>query len=135
MVLLTTQIALIRTRRPHVHMKLGIVAVALIPLMAVSGFFADFFSSRRRHTRSKRDWSSDVCSSDLGPDSREAYAVNVTSEGAEIRANSSAGLFYGVQTLLQLVEGSGAEAAFPEAEIRDWPSQIGRASCRERVKS
>src|SRR5699024_11825290 len=25
-----------------------------------------FFSSRRRHTRSKRDWSSDVCSSDLG---------------------------------------------------------------------
>src|SRR5699024_1818364 len=24
------------------------------------------FSSRRRHTRSKRDWSSDVCSSDLG---------------------------------------------------------------------
>src|SRR5699024_11661863 len=27
-----------------------------------------FFSSRRRHTRSKRDWSSDVCSSDLSPD-------------------------------------------------------------------
>src|SRR5699024_11800391 len=25
-----------------------------------------FFSSRRRHTISKRDWSSDVCSSDLG---------------------------------------------------------------------
>src|SRR5216683_4674330 len=24
-----------------------------------------FFSSRRRHTRSERDWSSDVCSSDL----------------------------------------------------------------------
>src|SRR5206468_8252067 len=57
-----------------------------------------------------------------GPDSREAYAVNVTSESAEIRANSSAGLFYGVQTLLQLVERSGTEAAFPEAEIRDWPS-------------
>src|SRR5207249_6355570 len=29
----------------------------------ISGIF--FFSSRRRHTRSKRDWSSDVCSSDL----------------------------------------------------------------------
>src|SRR5699024_11616625 len=27
--------------------------------------FIFFFSSRRRHTRSKRDWSSDVCSSDL----------------------------------------------------------------------
>src|SRR5206468_7641255 len=26
-----------------------------------------FFSSRRRHTRSDRDWSSDVCSSDLPP--------------------------------------------------------------------
>src|SRR5207249_8597546 len=25
-----------------------------------------FFSSRRRHTSSRRDWSSDVCSSDLG---------------------------------------------------------------------
>src|SRR2546429_8422208 len=31
--------------------------------MASSFFF--FFSSRRRHTRCSRDWSSDVCSSDL----------------------------------------------------------------------
>src|SRR5699024_11659289 len=30
--------------------------------LRVSAFF---FSSRRRHTRSKRDWSSDVCSSDF----------------------------------------------------------------------
>src|SRR6266852_8072886 len=28
-------------------------------------FFFFFFSSRRRHTRCYRDWSSDVCSSDL----------------------------------------------------------------------
>src|SRR5699024_11839930 len=28
-------------------------------------FFLFFISSRRRHTRSKRDWSSDVCSFDL----------------------------------------------------------------------
>src|SRR5207253_8215963 len=28
-----------------------------------------FFSSRRRHTRWPRDWSSDVCSSDLGKQS------------------------------------------------------------------
>src|SRR5437868_9967304 len=35
-----------------------------IPASALVGFF---FSSRRRHTRSKRDWSSDVCSSDLLP--------------------------------------------------------------------
>src|SRR5205814_8119774 len=29
-------------------------------------FFFFFFSSRRRHTRCLSDWSSDVCSSDLG---------------------------------------------------------------------
>src|SRR5207253_4845299 len=29
--------------------------------------FIFFFSSRRRHTRWPRDWSSDVCSSDLPP--------------------------------------------------------------------
>src|SRR5215469_5748312 len=33
--------------------------------MQYSFFFFFFFSSRRRHTRSLRDWSSDVCSSDL----------------------------------------------------------------------
>src|SRR5206468_9566099 len=32
--------------------------------------FFFFFSSRRRHTRSDRDWSSDVCSSDLPAASR-----------------------------------------------------------------
>src|SRR2546429_5772294 len=39
-----------------------------------------FFSSRRRHTRCSRDWSSDVCSSDLlaapSEDSRFAPARN-----------------------------------------------------------
>src|SRR5439155_6657254 len=32
-----------------------------------------FFSSRRRHTRWPRDWSSDVCSSDLGTISLEWF--------------------------------------------------------------
>src|SRR5882762_104583 len=36
--------------------------------MMVCGAF--FFSSRRRHTRFKCDWSSDVCSSDLPDDAR-----------------------------------------------------------------
>src|SRR5204863_2492790 len=35
----------------------------IIYMLTVHIFF--FFSSRRRHTRSLRDWSSDVCSSDL----------------------------------------------------------------------
>src|SRR5260370_15508328 len=33
--------------------------------LGVLVFFCFFFSSRRRHTRFKCDWSSDVCSSDL----------------------------------------------------------------------
>src|SRR5690554_8208113 len=36
------------------------------------------FSSRRRHTRCGRDWSSDVCSSDLG---EEGVAVGVHDDG------------------------------------------------------
>src|SRR3712207_9578928 len=39
-----------------------------------------FFSSRRRHTRYWRDWSSDVCSSDLGAVSA---SVLVGADGAE----------------------------------------------------
>src|SRR2546422_10546722 len=38
-------------------------AVAVAVLRPGVGVF--FFSSRRRHTRCSRDWSSDVCSSDL----------------------------------------------------------------------
>src|SRR6266542_5214292 len=36
--------------------------------------FFFFFSSRRRHTRCYRDWSSDVCSSDLDPGPTERVA-------------------------------------------------------------
>jgi hypothetical protein len=57
-----------------------------------------------------------------GPDSREAYSLQVTPKGAEIRAASSAGLFYGVQTLLQIVEGSGPQAVLPATTVRDWPA-------------
>src|SRR2546422_2543432 len=38
--------------------------------------FCFFFSSRRRHTRCSRDWSSDVCSSDLGADRTTEPATN-----------------------------------------------------------
>src|SRR5256884_8840692 len=34
-------------------------------------YYFFFFSSRRRHTRCSRDWSSDVCSSDLKQEIRE----------------------------------------------------------------
>src|SRR3989449_7576078 len=44
-----------------------------------------FFSSRRRHTRCSRDWSSDVCSSDLSVKARKLEkltALTVELEGA-----------------------------------------------------
>jgi hexosaminidase len=57
-----------------------------------------------------------------GPDSREAYTLRISGNGAEVRAPSSAGLYYAVQTLRQLVEESAGEKFLPEVEIRDWPS-------------
>src|SRR5699024_12109777 len=47
-----------------------------------------FFSSRRRHTRSKRDWSSDVCSSDLriGPAPNIATIYPASSKPEDILA-------------------------------------------------
>src|SRR5690606_39518019 len=84
-----------------------------------------FFSSRRRHTRFSRDWSSDVCSSDLGRTTHPNIFANMTiskdnkdvlKETAEIvdRTPQLRGLMVNFQTP-------------PPAE------QIGRASCRERV--
>src|SRR5699024_11801589 len=57
------------------HLQLRAVAVGL---RADTEWlvFRFFFSRRRRHTSSKRDWSSDVCSSDLG----EAQRVKLASE-------------------------------------------------------
>src|SRR5438034_10515742 len=40
--------------------------LCMVSFEAVDCFLYFFFSSRRRHTRSLCDWSSDVCSSDLG---------------------------------------------------------------------
>src|SRR3712207_8293649 len=42
-----------------------------------------FFSSRRRHTRYWRDWSSDVCSSDLKPIA-EQHGGTVKVDGREM---------------------------------------------------
>lgn len=57
-----------------------------------------------------------------GPGSRESYKIKVTSKNIKITAISSAGLFYGVQTLRQLVEGESDKAFIPEVEIEDWPT-------------
>src|SRR5216683_1926659 len=53
--------------------------------------FYFFFSSRRRHTRSDRDWSSDVCSSDLDgqeePDARVRAGCGVYAVTGGVRAD------------------------------------------------
>jgi hexosaminidase len=63
-----------------------------------------------------------------GPDSREAYELKVTPSGVTIRARSSAGIFYGAETLRQLIEGEGEQAVLPEVEIHDWPSLAYRGT-------
>src|SRR2546422_10212228 len=50
--------------------------------------FLFFFSSRRRHTRCSRDWSSDVCSSDLSPGSGPGHSLQV---GANVDVSNECG--------------------------------------------
>src|SRR5699024_11666407 len=98
-------------------------------------------SSRRRHTRSKRDWSSDVCSSDL-----EALALFVIVILQAVLKRLE-GFPLGTVELfrdLHLDDHILVAAAAP-VEVLDAlpaqtelgaalrPFQIGRASCRERV--
>src|SRR3989449_10024528 len=56
-------------------------------------FIFFFFSSRRRHTRCSRDWSSDVCSSDLSKAALEALtrylAVELGRQGITVNAVSA----------------------------------------------
>src|SRR6266496_4068235 len=54
---------MIRGVQPGQKETLFIYIGSTIAIVILTAFF---FSSRRRHTRSLRDWSSDVCSSDLG---------------------------------------------------------------------
>src|SRR5699024_12127404 len=87
-----------------------------------------FFSSRRRHTRSKRDWSSDVCSSDLLWE--YSYFIN------EVRENQRQGL--AIETAVQEAQKSCIEKdilkEFLEQNSAEVSDEIGRASCRERVE-
>src|SRR3989440_3435915 len=91
-------------------------------------FFLFFFSSRRRHTRSDRDWSSDVCSSDL-----ETVHV-IPAQSVKIARTSS----FSVVRYFLSCRGN---RKFPIPNIlREDTSptsrssrEIGRASCRERV--
>src|SRR5207249_7522865 len=89
-----------------------------------------FFSSRRRHTISKRDWSSDVCSSDLIKIVHEELVTTLGGETGKLAMSSKPPTV----VMLAGLQGSGKTTAAGKlarllvAEGR----KIGRASCRER---
>src|SRR5699024_11734595 len=90
------------------------------------------FSSRSRHTRSKRDWSSDVCSSDLWEDPPESEKLS--SDETEFAARWKTLDKHVVSTTLAATQlGADRTRLLRElclADIR----KIGRASCSERVQ-
>src|SRR5690606_40461557 len=88
-----------------------------------------FFSSRRRHTRFSRDWSSDVCSSDLAvPAAARRPLEPVRRRGLRLALLV---LMTGLGVAGWLYRAGGADAA----AAPDPDAKIGRASCRERVWS
>src|SRR5690606_40944150 len=92
-----------------------------------------FFSSRRRHTRFSRDWSSDVCSSDLVErrdrlDSTRANSPLRAADDAVLLDTSDLALDEVTAKLTELAEDRGLLCG----EVAG--TQIGRASCRERVQ-
>jgi hypothetical protein len=59
---------------------------------------------------------------------KQGYVILVTDSGVLVAARTAQGLFYGVQTLRQLLQqdGRGATLAVPALVIRDWPSMEWR---------
>src|SRR2546426_12105802 len=99
-----------------------------------------FFSSRRRHTRLQGDWSSDVCSSDLQlVVNLGANAIRFTPRGGRVVVRL---IDTGPELELQVEDtgvGIPADAlphifeAYRQAHSERGGTEIGRASCRERV--
>ena len=60
-----------------------------------------------------------------GTEMAEGYALEISSAGVRLRASSDAGLFYGVQSLLQMADAQGAAAgkalSLPAMNITDAP--------------
>src|SRR2546421_8127431 len=52
----------------------------------------------------------------------EGYAIEVNAKNARVTARTAAGIFYGVQTLRQMIEPEG----IPAATISDWPAMRWR---------
>jgi hexosaminidase len=52
----------------------------------------------------------------------EGYVIHTTSTGLTVVGDSATGLFYGAQTVKQLIESTGARVVLHAANIRDWPA-------------
>ena len=52
----------------------------------------------------------------------EGYAIIPDGKGLALTAASDAGVFYALQTVKQLITGTGANAVLHTATIRDWPA-------------
>lgn len=63
-----------------------------------------------------------------GPNSREAYDLTVVPTGATIHAQSSVGIYYGTETLEQMIEGEGRAAVLPSVTVHDWPTLAFRGT-------
>src|SRR5262249_59909330 len=90
-----------------------------------------FFSSRRRHTRLVSDWSSDVCSSDLGEPAIALEDLMQTDRGRGVVSILAADKLLAsprVYSTVLLWLLSELFEHLPEV------GEIGRASCRERVR-
>jgi hexosaminidase len=56
----------------------------------------------------------------------EAYQLDLSPDSIAITANAAPGLFYGAQTLIQLVKARGESKWLPQARITDWPDLQNR---------
>ncbi|HMH34471.1 MAG TPA: glycoside hydrolase family 20 zincin-like fold domain-containing protein [Puia sp.] len=52
---------------------------------------------------------------------RQAYRIELTTNKIELVANAPQGLFYAVQSLLQLLKFNEKKISFPEGSLTDWP--------------
>src|SRR5690348_16009601 len=52
----------------------------------------------------------------------QAYRLELADSGIKITANAPTGLFYGVETLIQMVKHAEGKLWLPAAEITDWPN-------------